>query len=88
MAYQLGKSGLGKFNNFITALNDYDYSGAIKEMLDSKWAKKDSPERAKELAHNLDALAKNKTRVEVTPGKSVTNNPKIAVTPTANKKND
>lgn len=50
MAFQLGLTTLTKFKNFRAALSMGDYSIAAKEMLDSKWAKKDTPDRAQELA--------------------------------------
>ncbi len=49
MAYQMGVSGLLKFKNMIKCLQEKDYIGASKEMLDSKWAKQ-TPNRAKRLS--------------------------------------
>jgi len=37
MAYNLGRSRLGKFKNMITAVNEGNYSKAADEMVDSKW---------------------------------------------------
>jgi lysozyme len=50
MSYQLGVSGLLKFKRFWAALEKNEYKDAAHEMLDSKWAKSDSPKRAEELA--------------------------------------
>lgn len=47
MAYQLGIGGLLEFKNMLAALQKGDPDTAIKEALDSKWAKQDTPERAK-----------------------------------------
>lgn len=47
MAYQLGVDGLLKFKNMIAALSAGDMDTAAKEALDSKWARTDSPSRAK-----------------------------------------
>lgn len=46
MAYQLGITGLLKFNKMWLALENKDYQKAAIEMLDSKWAKQ-TPNRAK-----------------------------------------
>jgi len=37
MAFNLGRSRLGKFKNMITAVNEGNYSKAADEMVDSKW---------------------------------------------------
>ena len=37
MAFNLGRSRLGKFKNMITAVNEGNYSKAADEMMDSKW---------------------------------------------------
>jgi len=50
MAYQLGVDGLLAFRRFLAACQKKDWPAAAKEMLDSKWAREDSPNRAKELA--------------------------------------
>lgn len=51
MALQLGKSRLSGFKKFIAAVARSDWQAASKEMLDSKWAKEDTPERAERLAN-------------------------------------
>jgi len=50
MAYQMGVSGLLGFKKMFTAMRVGNYERAYTEMLDSKWAKRDTPERAKELS--------------------------------------
>lgn len=37
MAFNLGRSRLGKFKNMITAVNEGNYPKAANEMVDSKW---------------------------------------------------
>lgn len=46
MAYQMGVGGLLVFKRFLTAIKNRDWMTAADEMLDSKWAKFDSPGRA------------------------------------------
>lgn len=50
MSFQLGVTGLLSFKKTIQCLIDRDYFAMSIEMLDSKWAKEDSPSRAKELS--------------------------------------
>lgn len=50
MAYQLGVPTLLKFKKMWKAIEMKNYSVAAMEMLDSKWAKLDTPARAKRLA--------------------------------------
>jgi len=50
MAYQMGVSGVLKFKKMWRYLENWDFINASKEMLDSKWAKEDTPERAKKLS--------------------------------------
>lgn len=50
MAYQLGSAGVFRFRRMMLALKDGDYQEAAREALDSKWAKTDSPARAKRVA--------------------------------------
>jgi lysozyme len=47
MAYQLGTAGLLGFHDFWAALEVRDFIAAGAAMLDSKWARVDSPNRAK-----------------------------------------
>ena len=50
MCYQLGLGGFSKFKKTIALLRLGNYEACSVEMLDSKWAKSDSPNRAKELS--------------------------------------
>ena len=50
MAFQMGMKGVGYFRKMLAAMEKADWEEAAKEMLDSKWAKKDSPQRANRLA--------------------------------------
>lgn len=54
MCHQLGIGGLSLFKNFLAAMEAEDYRRASSEMLDSKWAREDSPKRARELAQMID----------------------------------
>lgn len=46
MGYQMGMDGLMGFRKMLAALERGDYDTAGKEMMDSKWARSDSPARA------------------------------------------
>tara|TARA_R100001594_G_scaffold133688_2_gene174508 strand:+ start:191 stop:616 length:426 start_codon:yes stop_codon:yes gene_type:complete len=50
MIYQIGFSGVKRFKKTIQYIKDDNFLLASEEMLDSKWAKSDSPNRAKELS--------------------------------------
>ena len=50
MIFQIGFSGVKKFKKTIQYIKDDNFLMASEEMLDSKWAKSDSPNRAKELS--------------------------------------
>ena len=50
MSFQMGVNGVSKFKKMIKAMSESDWKGAADEMLDSKWARSDSPPRAKRLA--------------------------------------
>jgi lysozyme len=66
MAFQLGVDGVLKFKKMIAALSVGAYAQAEIEALDSKWAKHDTPERARRVAGSLrtdtplQTLVKNK----------------------------
>ena len=49
MGYQLGILGLMRFKRMLAAVERGDYDTAGKEMMDSKWARSDSPARAQRL---------------------------------------
>jgi lysozyme len=53
MGYQLGIAGLMGFKRMLAALERGDYEAAAREMLDSKWAKRDTPGRAGRLAERM-----------------------------------
>ena len=53
MNYQLGVTSFSKFKKTIHLLENKDYKGASEEMLDSKWARDDTPRRAKDLSDRL-----------------------------------
>ena len=53
MGYQLGIAGLMGFKRMLAALERGDYEAAAREMLDSKWARQDSPGRAGRLAERM-----------------------------------
>ena len=53
MIYQIGFSGVKKFKKTIRYIKDDKLLLASEEMLDSKWARSDSPNRAKELSDIL-----------------------------------
>ena len=53
MGYQLGIAGLMGFKRVLAGLSRGDYEAAARERLDSKWAKLDTPERAKRLAERM-----------------------------------
>jgi GH24 family phage-related lysozyme (muramidase) len=47
LVFQLGRKGLRDFDNALEYLEDYKYKLAAEELSDSKWAKKNSPARAR-----------------------------------------
>ena len=56
MVFQMGAGGVGKFKAMNKCIEDQDYLGASKEMLDSKWARQ-TPNRSKRLSSRMAALA-------------------------------
>ena len=50
MIFQIGFSGVRKFKKTIRYIKDDNFLMASEEMLDSKWARSDSPNRARELS--------------------------------------
>ncbi len=46
MLHQLGTEGVMGFRKFLSAVEASNWREAYNQMLDSKWAKKDTPERA------------------------------------------
>jgi lysozyme len=53
MGYQLGVAGLMRFRLMWQYLRARDYDRAADEMLDSLWAREQTPERAQELADRM-----------------------------------
>lgn len=54
MSFQLGLEGLAAFRKMWAALDQRDFKTAAAEALDSKWAKVDTPARAKRVAKQLE----------------------------------
>ena len=50
MAFQLGTAGLLRFKKALAAMERRDWNNAYSELLDSKWAKIDTPGRAHRIA--------------------------------------
>ena len=57
MVFQLGFTGTMKFKKMIGHLKQRNYEGAADEMLDSKWAKVQTPLRAQRLSEIMRASA-------------------------------
>lgn len=53
MVYQMGLHGLGEFREFLAALQVRDYTAAAAKMLDSVWARSQSPDRAHRLSQQI-----------------------------------
>jgi lysozyme len=53
MAYQLGVDGVLGFRKFCAAMAAGNWNAAADEMLDSKWAREDSPARAHREARRM-----------------------------------
>jgi len=53
MAFQLGVNGVANFKKMIAALIARDYAAAAREMLDSNWAKVQTPARAQRMAEMM-----------------------------------
>ncbi|MBQ8744292.1 MAG: hypothetical protein IJZ18_03820 [Mailhella sp.] len=53
MAFQLGVAGLCAFKKALGAVHAGAFGEAARNMLDSKWARRDSPARARELARQM-----------------------------------
>ena len=56
MCFQLGLPRLQKFKRFHYHLNKCEYEESAAEMLDSIWAKKQTPNRAKALADKMKSI--------------------------------
>lgn len=53
MAYQLGLAGVRKFKRMWAAVERKDWTVAAAEMMDSRWAREQTPRRAAELAMRM-----------------------------------
>ena len=53
MVYQMGLVGVKGFKMFLEALSEGRYEEAAEQMLNSKWARIDSPQRAKRHAERV-----------------------------------
>jgi len=53
MAYQMGAHGLGKFPHALACMQAQDWAGAKANLLDSQWARLDSPARAQREAEQM-----------------------------------
>lgn len=53
MRYQLGQDGLANFKRMLAAVRDERWYEAETEALDSKWAREDTPTRAKRVARQI-----------------------------------
>ena len=56
MCYHMGVSGVSKFKKTLLYLESHEFRMASKEMLDSKWARSDSPQRAKRMSDIIKEL--------------------------------
>ena len=56
MCYQLGIGGFSKFKKTIQFLRLGSYKSAAAEMLDSRWAREQTPQRAKKLSNIIKEL--------------------------------
>jgi len=61
MAYQMGIGGLMNFKNTWKHLENQDFNRASQEMLDSQWAKTQTPSRAQNLSKIIAKAAHNDT---------------------------
>lgn len=53
MVFQMGKGRVSKFKKMIAAINENNFALAANEMLDSKWARDDTPDRAERAAEMM-----------------------------------
>lgn len=54
MCFQMGTQGLTKFRRMVDAIMAGDWATARVEALNSKWAREDSPNRARRVAYMLE----------------------------------
>lgn len=53
MSFQMGVDGLLKFKKTLSLIGDGNYKAASMEMLNSAWAREQTPERAKRLSSQM-----------------------------------
>ena len=70
MAFQMGRNRLAGFKNMVNAVKKGDWNEMAKEMLDSEWARKDSPNRANRLHARVLQYAKDSGTSDGTDGES------------------
>lgn len=54
MRFQLGPAGFRGFRRMMAALDRGDFGAAAREARDSKWAREDTPERARRVTRQLE----------------------------------
>ena len=59
ICYQLGVSGFSKFKKTIQFMKNKQWDKASVEMLDSKWAKEQTPQRALRLSETVKSVEEN-----------------------------
>ena len=57
MAFQLGRPSLSKFKRSIAYANESNWSALADEILDSRWAKEQTPHRALRISDRIRAVA-------------------------------
>ena len=60
MTFQMGEGGVREFDDALNAAKLGDYDKMATEMLDSKWAREDSPNRANALANEIKTIKRGK----------------------------
>ena len=60
MTFQMGEGGVREFEAALNAAKLGDYDKMAREMLDSKWAREDSPNRANALANKIKTIRRGK----------------------------
>ena len=61
MCFQLGKRGLSNFKNMKAAIEDNNFTLAAVEMMDSRWAEDQTPQRAKRLADRVVSVSRKES---------------------------
>jgi lysozyme len=56
LVYQIGLKGVSRFRLTLAYLANHEFLKASKEMLDSKWARSDSPNRALRMSKIIESL--------------------------------